>query len=366
MKRIVNDLQHYGHEDYETIVGEFVALFGRKYPDVISLYQIGSAGLPSVSDLDLAIVFAEPEPDPATVRRIVSDADAFVRADAARRYIFTHAILKYPRPVFAANPYFVYMPEATLLYGDEVPVTVDPRDRETIDDMMFLMYEANTMRDFERIRRKRTVGLRELLKVLQRAYYHLSRTSYRQNPEVSHDRLRARSAEAKRLRAEAVRQPLDTELERRLMREFDDLYRCVSGAYRSQTALLSEKMTGRRIEREVAVLGSGGLVRQPLFTQYVGALFAREFSAAESCYAQVHAARYPLEITHVAFRPRYVSFVRKLAEVLRPVCRFYERYGSKVSGPLLCYYCRPRLRRSERLRFALQRRIFRIQGLKTT
>ena len=365
MKHIINDIEQYSTEDYDKIVADFTQYFSSKYGDTISLYQIGSAGFPSVSDLDLAIIIDENRLDEPTIRSIIKDANAFVYQNEARRYIFTHSTLKYPIKTFSYNQYFEYMPNATLLSGPEVPLKTKEKDKAIIDDIMFIIYEANTLRDFERLHAKQNVGLRELLKVYQRAYYHLSRTAYKQNKMLDTTSMRETAEYVKQVRLEATTKILDTKQESFLIALFNDLYITVKHAYFSQIALLSEKIIGQRIEKEVFVLGNGGIIKQPLFLHYMGALYARELRKADNCYADIHHLKYPLNISHLHFNAQYIDNIQKQAEVLKPVCQFYKNYGVKVSGPLLCYYCKPDITWKLKIRYSFQKILYRLQGVKT-
>jgi hypothetical protein len=365
MKQIVDDIQKYSADDYRTIINDFVTFFSLKYGNKISLYQIGSAGFPSVSDLDLAVIIDELKVDQTTMQAIIKDANEFVYQNEARRYIFTHSILKYPVKTFAYRQYFEFAPSVTLLYGDEVALKTREEDRDLIDDLMFIVYEANTIRDFERLWKKKTVGLREVLKVYQRAYYHFQRASYAQNRNMDTSEMSRISEYAKQIRLEATHKTLDKKYETSLIALFDELYKVLRLSYRNHMGLLSEKITGKRFDREVFVFGSGGIVKQPLFLLYMGALYAREYAKARNCYADIHRLMYPLDISGITFDPRFVQMLAKQAEILEPVCSFYRRFGTKVSGPMLCYYCRPEVSWKLRVRYALQKQLYRLQGVKT-
>jgi len=365
MKHIINDIKHYKTEDYDKIVSDFIQFFASKYGKSISLYQIGSAGFPSVSDLDLAIIIDESKLNESTIHSIIKDANEFVYQNEARRYIFTHSTLKYPIKTFSYNQYFEYMPNATLLHGQEIPIYTEEKDKMIIDDIMFIIYEANTLRDFERLRAKKHVGLRELLKVYQRAYYHLSRKSYRQNKTLDNAKMLQMADYVKQVRLEATTKILDNKQESFLISLFNELYSTVRYAYFSQMALLSEKIVGQRINKEIFVLGSGTIVKQPLFLHYMGALYAREFKKVGNCYADMHHLIYPLNISHLTFNSDYIDNIQKQAKILMPVCSFHKRFGVKVSGPMLCYYCQPVFSKKTQLRYTLQKRLLQIQRIRT-
>lgn len=364
MKKIYYDLEDYVEDDYITIVNDFVDFFASKYGNVISLYQIGSAGFPSVSDLDLAIIIDEKILNKTTIQSIIKDANEFVYKNKARRYIFTHSTLKYPIKTFSHNQYFEYMPSSTLLYGKEVRLETEEIDKPIIDDIMFIIYEANTLRDFERLRKKSHVGMRELLKVYQRAYYHLSRSSYKQNKNLNVEEMFQMAQYVKKVRLNASKKVLDHTHENDLITLFNDLYDMVSKSYTNQIALLSKKITGQYIDKEVYVFGSGGLVKQPLFLLYMGALYGKVFEKEGNCYASIHKWIYPLDISSLNFDPAYIKIIQKQAEILNPVCSFYKRFGVKVSGPLLCYYCKPDVTKKTKIRYTLQKQFYKIQGLK--
>ena len=365
MKHIINDIEHYTSKDYDKIVSDFIQFFAAKYGDSISLYQIGSAGFPSVSDLDLAIIIDESKLNEPTIRSIIKDANEFVYQNEARRYIFTHSTLKYPIKTFSYNQYFEYMPNATLLHGQEIPIYTEEKDKMIIDDIMFIIYEANTLRDFERLRAKKHVGLRELLKVYQRAYYHLSRKSYQQNTSLNIDEMLEMSNHAKTIRLEAIHHKLTPEYQKLLISLFDKLYLMIKSSYHSQMVLLSKKIMSQSIDKDIFVLSNKRLVKKPLSLLYMGALYAREFSQADNCYADIHQLIYPLDISSIQFHPHYVQNIQKQAEILKPVCSFYKRFGVKVSGPLLCYYCTPNITWKSKVRYTIQKILYRIQGVKT-
>ncbi len=365
MREVFDDIQTYMVDDYNAIVDDFIDFFSSKYGDTITLYQIGSAGLPSVSDLDLAVIIDESRLSESVIRSIIKDANEFVFQNEARRYIFTHSTLKYPMQTFSYNQYFEDISHATLLHGEEITLKTQKADRSVIDDLIFMSYESNTLRDFERLHKKKRVGLRELLKVYQHAYYHLNKASYHQNKAVDPIKLLQTSEYIKNMRRKATQIELDHKQETALVALFYELYYMVKSLYSSQIVLLSEKITGQRIDKEVFVLGSGSVVKQPLFLLYMGALYAREFANVGNCYAEIHRLMYPLDISHLDFDPRYIHIIRKQAEILKPVCSFYQRFGVKVSGPMLCYYCRPELNWKLRLRYAVQKQLYRLQGLKT-
>ena len=364
MKRIIDDIEHYTAEDYAVAVNHFVTFFSKKYGDRVSLYQISSASLPSVSDLDLAVIIDESKVDDATIRSIAHDTRTFVYQNDMYRYIFTHALLKYPLQTFAYKHYFEYISSNTLLYGKEVKCHISVSDKSVIDDMNFLMYGANTLRNFERLQKKRVVSMRELLKIYQRAYHDLSLESYDQNSDLDTVKMRQMSEYAKQMRRSAIEKPLDTQHEKDLITLFEELYTLVKRSYQSQMVLLSEKITNRKYDREVYVLGKGGIVKQPLFLLYMGALYARELEKASNCFAGIHKVMYPVDISHVDFDPDYVQNLSKQAEILKPVCSFYKKFSIKVSGPMFCYYCQPEISKKQKLKYGLQKILLRLQGVK--
>lgn len=365
MKRIIYDIEKYTIDDYTAIVDDFVDFFSSKYGNSISLYQIGSAGFPSLSDLDLAIIIDESKLNESTIRSIIKDANEFIYQNEARRYIFTHSTLKYPIQTFTYKQYFEYAPGEIWLHGEKVMLKTDEEDRYIIDEMMFILYGSNTMRNFERLHRKKSVSLRELLKVYQHAYYHLRWISYAQNDQIDSSKLLEMSEYAKQMRLEAIQKVFNLDQEAKLIQIFKELYDLVKSSYYSQMALLSKKITGEHIDKEIFVLGSGGIVKQPLFMLYMGALYGREFEKAGNCYSEIHKLMYPLDISHINFDSRYVKNIQKQAEILKSVCSFYKRFGVKVSGPLLCYYCQPNTGWKLKIRYTIQKVLYRLQGVKT-
>ncbi|GEM_PF-3404130 len=362
--KIIDDLQPVTSAEYRETVEEFTEFFAGRYGDEAALYRFGNRDHPPLSDLDLAIVVDESRSSARRIAGMIADARHFVRADRRRRYLFTHDILIFPRRRFARSMYDISLSEKELLHGRDIPFErpSDEEDEKRVLRLRFVSYATNTMRNFTRVRRLGSIGCRDLLKLFNSAAHLISDWLVlgEEADGESREALTAWSdALGRRRKAFGTKGCGDREA---LLRVFEEDARRLELFYDSCMTRLSETVTGERIDRKLWYLENGTLVNKHLFFLLTGALYARIFREKELCFARRHGAMYALKDTKSRFGEAYVSVVRRQAESLKDACRFYYRFGIMTAGPLMCSYCRPELRGRERLRFLVQRGLYRIQG----
>jgi hypothetical protein len=363
MKKIINDIQTYSIETYQTIVEEFITFFSHKYAGQLSLYRFGNVSHPSVSDLDLAIVIDEESVAPATIRQIVKDAEAFIVANGPRQYIFIHGILIYSGLTFAQSNYIHFTSNLQLLYGKPTEM-VEIREMEQIWDLRYIAYVANTIKDFERIRHVRQVSLRKVLKVMQAAFHE-----FKIIEEMFGNTLQIHEGEAfsqtiKQMRQWVIQTPWTSEVEQKLSVFFKEVYEQLKMVNILQMDSLSMKIFGESVPGFVYVLENGRLEKRHRLFIELAASYARIFEEEGNCYGAIHRKIFPLKKKQFLLVEPYETLIRKQAQALLPACRLYQKYGAtQVLGPMMCYHCSPAISFKQKFVGIAQWFLFRIQGL---
>ena len=162
-QQIINDLKKLDMDDYRKIIIEFVEQF--KYPKV-TLYSFGNIKHPSISDLDLAIVYDD-RLDDNFVEKIVEKAKKFIVSDEVKKYVFTHDILIYPRSVFRKIKFLHTFQNMKLLCGKEVDILVPSEEQQNIiDKVHFINFTYNALFWLKGIRLQKKITLRQTLLAL--------------------------------------------------------------------------------------------------------------------------------------------------------------------------------------------------------
>jgi len=363
--KIINDIKQYAVEEYDEIVEEFTDFFGNKYPDDVILYQFGNTAHPSVSDLDLAIIIDDRRTEASMIRMIIADAKTFVRADERRRYIFTHAILIFPIKTFRYSIYDSNIPNKKHLYGDKIILVEGEKDLQIILDLRLINYATNTLRNYERMRPKSQVGLRDFLKLYSAASHEFE--SYLACVPVAKNRkkeLEDLVSEIKTYRRTIIDESFQQIYDENNMITFlDTIYDEFKYIYIDAMALISQRLTHKLIKEDILFLENRRINKKHLLYIYVGALYGGIFSEKHNCYANVLHHFYPVDISKIYFNQDYVRVIEIQATILLDACRFYQEYEVRIGGPLMCSYCLPKLSYKEKIRFSLQKFLYRLQGL---
>jgi len=95
-----------------------------------------------------------------------------------------------------------------------------------------------------------------------------------------------------------------------------------------------------------------------------GALYGQVYKEKKHCYAMIYKEMYPVDISYLTVNPDFIQVIQKQADSTLQACSFYKRFGIRIGGPMMCSYCIPKLSKKDKLRFTLQKILYRLQGIK--
>lgn len=363
MKRIINDIQPYSVKDYQSITNEFTAYFSQKYKEKLSLYQFGNTSHPSVSDLDLAIVIDEETISENVIQNIVQDSDDFIKANTVRQYIFIHGILIYSKKTFSMAQYIHFTSNLHLLAGEPVP-RIDIVNIQALEELHFIAYDTNVLKNFERIVDKKEVGLRRILKVLQNAFHEFRILEKEDEQSQNIENKELYSERIKQMRSWAYQTEWNREAEQKLICFVDEVFIKLKDMHVVELDKLSIKIFGEKIAGSVYVLENGHLEKRHRLFVELAASYTRIYKEERNCYAQVHKKMFPVKKEQFKLTEPYEALIREQAKALLPACRLYKEYGAtQVLGPMMCYHCSPVISIKQKFVGMAQWVLFRLQGL---
>jgi hypothetical protein len=360
MKNITYDLKPYTIDTYQLIIDEFTAYFSQNYRDMLSLYQFGNTSHPSVSDLDLAIVIDEKACTPIVIQKIINDAKDFTQANEERRYIFEHDILIYTYKSFSMHSYIHFTSNLNLLYGTPIKLSTISHE-EALWDLRFISYATNILKNFERIEQKKTIGLRQVLKILQKTYHEFKILEQFDLSKINNKK--KISNEIKQMRSDAAK-VWSKETEQNLLTFYDHLHQKFKILYEEHMSKLAIKLFHSKFNKSIIVLENNHFEQRDQLFIELAAHYAEIFRDENNCYAKIHQKMFPLHKQIHTLDPIYEQLIRKQAQALLPACQLSRKYGAtQVLGPMMCYHCSPLLNTKQKLVSLLQWCLFRLQGL---
>ena len=115
--QVIDDIMPLRQEDYQNTIDAYIESV-KTLRNVKAVYQIGSTGIPGISDIDL-IVVTEPVFDPVTIGNF---SVLRSKPDRNTRYIFIHDMYVYDTGSFKQVHFSNYCDNLNLIYGEEQEV----------------------------------------------------------------------------------------------------------------------------------------------------------------------------------------------------------------------------------------------------
>ena len=350
--KIINDIKKLDMNDYRKIIIEFVEQF--KYPE-ITLYSFGNIKHPSISDLDLAIVYDDCLDD-NFVEKIAEKTKKFIVSDEVKKYVFTHDILIYPKSIFRKIKFLHTFQNMKLLCGKEVDILVPLEEQQsTIDKVHFINFTYSAFFWLKGIELQKKVGLRQILLALNSVRHSLVflKKIYQDSnlikwidilEEVRQDYSLIHKISLHELE-EIVFEYLQIFLARFLRKwidfsEFDKL-----------------------INKKVLILYGKRIIAVPGLSIIHGASYHKCCPKnKQSIYWKIHRSLYPINNFIIKDRD-YENVLRCQMEAAMEFEVLYRKFQIKPLIPLMCNYCVPVMTKKQKIRSLLNSFLVKIQLL---
>ena len=295
--------------------------------------MFGSLKHPSISDLDLVIVYDNYLSD-SCVEKIVRRAKHFVASDENKRYIFTHDILIYPESLFRKIKFLHTLKDIRILSGKKVEI-LNPSDEQQhiLDKVLYLDFTYNALFWIRNLRMKKKIKLRHLLMALNSVKHSLNFLG-----GIFFD-----SELIKWINAlEVIREDFSTidrisllELERFL---FEYLRK---SSYIFLREWVEFPNLDRFYSKDIFVIYGRRIFRVPFLSILHGASYHKCIpEIAKSVYKRIHELMYPLS----GFRIKndvYRDILRIQMYVAMEFEDLYVKFRIRPLIPLMCNYCAP-------------------------
>ena len=347
---IINDIKKLSLSDYKRVVKEFVEEF--KYPE-ITLYMFGNIKHPSISDLDLIIVYNDYLKDDF-VEKIVKKAKYFVKSNAVKKYIFTHDILIYPKSLFKKIKFLHTFQNMRLLSGKEVDISIPSRgQQDLIDKVHFVNFTYNALFWIKNIEQQKKVYLRYLLSALHSVKHSfVFLNSICQNSELIRW---IEILERVRENFDGIREISLKELETVIFKYLNEFL----------TKFLNEWIYSPNlsecISKKTLILHGRRLFSVPALILLHGASYWKCCPEYEKfVYWQIHRYLYPVN-NFVIKNDDYKTVLKYQMDTAIKFENLYKKYYITPMIPLMCNYCAPIITKKQRVSLLINNFMIKMQ-----
>lgn len=347
---IINDIKKLSLSDYKKVIEEFVKKF--KHSE-ITLYIFGNIKHPSISDLDLIIVYNDYLKDDF-VEKIVKKAKNFVSSDDIKKYIFTHDILIYPKSLFKKIKFLHTFQNMRLLSGKEVDISIPSKEQQDlIDKVHFVNFTYNTLFWIKKIEQQKKVYLRYLLSALcsvKHSFVFLNSIS--QNSELIRW---IEILEKVRENFNSIKEISLKELEMVIFKYLNKFL----------TKFLNEWIYfpnfSKYINKKVLILRGKKLFLVPALILLHGASYWKCCPEYEKfIYWQIHRYLYPVN-NFVIKNDDYKTVLKYQMDTAIKFENLYKKYHITPMIPLMCNYCAPIMTKKQRISLLINNFMIKIQ-----
>lgn len=351
-KQIINDLKKLDMDDYKKTIIEFVEQF--KHPK-ITLYSFGNIKHPSISDLDLAIVYDD-RLDDNFVKRIIEKARKFIISDEIKKYIFTHDILIYPESIFRNIKFLHTFQNMELLYGKQVDLLIPSEDQQSIiDKVHFINFTYNALFWIKDIRLQKKVYLRQTLLALNSVRH--SFIFFNKIYQNSHLVEWIDVLEEVRQNFSLIRKISLQELEKIV---FECLQIFLANFLRKWIYFFG---LDKLINKKIFVLYGKKIIAVPGLIILHGASYCKCCPEnRQSIYWKIHRSLYPIN-NFIIKDKNYESVLCCQMETAMEFEKLYRKFQIKPLIPLMCNYCAPIITKKQKIRSLINSLVVKMQLL---
>ncbi|OAQ19841.1 hypothetical protein [Thermosulfurimonas dismutans] len=351
-QQIINDLKKLDMDDYRKIIIEFVDEF--KYPK-ITLYSFGNLKHPSISDLDLVIVYDD-RLDDSFVAKIVEKAKKFVVSNEVKKYVFTHDILIYPKSIFRKIKFLHTFQNMKLLCGKEVDILVPSEEEQSIvDKVHFINFTYNALFWLKGIRLQKKVYLRQTLLTLNsvRHSFVFLKKIYQDSNLIKWIDILGEVRQDYSL----IYKISFHELEEIF---FEYLQKFLARFLRKW---IDFSNLDKLINKKILVLHGRRMIAVPSLSIIHGASYCKCCPEnKQSIYWKIHRSLYPINNFTIKDR-NYKGVLRHQMEAAMEFEVLYRKFRIKPLIPLMCNYCTPVMTKKQKIRSLLNSFVVKIQLL---
>ena len=330
--KIINNIKKLSKEDYESVIDNFIKEFSRFDA---SLYLFGNIKHPSISDLDLVIVYRDDFLD-EEISFLVETANKFISSTDNAKYIFTHPILIYPEKIFKNIKYLHSMQNIKKLYGKEININT-PNDIELqiLSNVHFINFTYHVLFWLKNLLNSEEVYLRELLLGLNSAKHSLVflKNFFQNNEDL----------DKSIFLLEQVRNDF------KLIEEIDismlilqilQLFNEISANFMENVVKTNNiELTSIRY---LFNIGNKKLSPIPFSVILHGAMYYKVYPEDKYFYTTIHKLLYPFFDFDILSK-EYEKIIKIQIEVAVEFESLYEKFGITPLIPLMCNYCIPNL-----------------------
>lgn len=347
---IINDIKKLSLSDYKKTIIEFVEEF--KHPE-ITLYMFGNIKHPSISDLDLIIVYDDHLKDDF-IEKIVKKARNFVNSDDIKKYIFTHDILIYPKSLFKKIKFLHTFQNMKILSGKEIDISIpSKKQQDLINKVHFINFTYNTLFWIKNIEQQKKVYLRYLLSTLysvKHSFVFLN--SIYQNLELIKwieilEKVRENFNDIKKISLKELGMVIFKYLNKFLTKFLKEwIYFPNFSEY---------------ISKKVLILHGKKLFLVPALILLHGASYWKCCPEYEKfIYWQIHRYLYPVN-NFVIKNDDYKTVLKYQMDTAIKFENLYKKYYIKPMIPLMCNYCVPTITKKQRVSLLINNFIIKMQ-----
>ncbi len=353
-EQILYDVKNLSIEDYKKVESDFVETFKGQG---VSLYRFGNVKHPSISDLDLVIVYEDSLTE-ESIATMASKARFFTNSDDIKRYIFTHDILIYPRSIFENIIFLHTFQNKTLLFGNEIKVKIPSfKEKEVLEYVHFINFTFVLLPWLSRIRFRKKISLREILLVLNSIkhsldfYKKINVNTKSKTEEVLSilNNVRDNFDLIYKLSLEDLTELLFTSLE-------DVLERNIKSWIESP---LIERLSYKKV---TAAYSPPTLTKIPGLSILHGAAYHKYYSHTQNIYPLIHKYLYPVDNFEIKDKA-YKNIIKIQITSAIKFELLYKKFKTKPLIPLMCHYCNPELTVKTKTKLLLNYMLLKLQTL---
>jgi len=347
---IINDIKKLNLEDYIKVLEEFIGEF--KYFEV-SLYSFGNIKHPSISDLDLVIVYDD-NLDKETIAKIVKKAKDFTISSKKKKYIFTHDILIYPKSLFNKIKFLHTFQNMKLLYGNSIDILTPSKEQQDIlEKIHFLNFTYNALFWIRDIKLQNKIYLRQLLLALnsvKHSFIFLNKifhTSTLLNWIDILEKVRQDFRLAEKIKLSELERIIFEYLQEFLENVVKDWFSFPNiDKFKHKKFLIIYRKKFFPIPALILLHGASYWKCCPEY---------RKFS-----YWKIHNLLYPIDNFSIK-NEIYKHILKCQMNVAIKFEKLYKKFGIKPLVPLMCNYCEPNISKKRKISLAVNNFILKMQ-----